>query len=299
MRYCGRRFTHAELSRIKELIAANLKASRAALSRSVCQLLQWYRLDGRLKDMSCRVAMLRMQDDGLLQLPPPRNGNNNGKPYSRRTQNTDPKPPVAILPSAFSALKVEPVQDSNQSHLWNEYIQRYHYLGYAPVPGDQIRYIVRFQDQTVALLSFRAAVWKTAPRDQFTCLRATHRQVGWTHPKRKENLHLIINNARFLILPWVQTPNLASRILSMTTKRVAHDWERLYQYSPVLVETFVEIRRFTGTCYQAANWIYWGKQKGSAGLATRRNHSSPSNQSGSIPSTKNSDKNFAHKLDPF
>ncbi|MDY6822454.1 MAG: DUF4338 domain-containing protein [Thermodesulfobacteriota bacterium] len=76
-----------------------------------------------------------MQDDGLLQLPPPRNGNNNGKPYYRRTQKTDPKPPVAILPAAFSALKVKPVQDSNQSHLWNEYIQRYHYFGYAPVPG--------------------------------------------------------------------------------------------------------------------------------------------------------------------
>lgn len=253
MRYCGRTFTHAELSRIKELIAANPKASRAALSRSVCQLLQWYRLDGRLKDMSCRVAMLRMQDDGLLQLPPPRNGNNNGKPYCRRTQNTDPKSLLVIAPAAFSALKVEPVQNSNQSHLWNEYIQRYHYLGYAPVPGDQIRYIVRFQDQTVALLSFRAAVWKTAPRDQF---------IGWTHPKRKENLHLIINNARFLILPWVQTPNLASRILSMATKRVAHDWKHLYQYTPVLVETFVEISRFTGTCYQAANWLYLGKTKG-------------------------------------
>ena len=253
MRYCGRTFTHAELSRIKELIAESPEASRATLSRSVCQLLQWYRLDGRLKDMSCRVAMLRMQEDGLLQLPPPRNGNNNGKPYSRRTQKTDPKPPLVIPPAAFSALKVEPIQNSNQSHLWNEYIQRYHYLGYVPVPGDQIRYIVRFQDQTVALLSFRAAVWKTAPRDQF---------IGWTHPKRKENLHLIINNARFLILPWVQAPNLASRILSMTTKRVNQDWERLYKYAPVMIETFVETKRFTGTCYQAANWIYLGQTKG-------------------------------------
>ncbi|MFO7972183.1 MAG: DUF4338 domain-containing protein [Desulfobacterales bacterium] len=253
MRYCGRTFTQIELSNIKELIASNPKATRAALSRFVCQLLQWYRLDGRLKEMSCRVAMLRMHEDGLLQFPPPRNGNNNGKPYSRQTQKTDPKPPVVIPSTAFSALKVEPVQDSNQSHLWNEYIQRYHYLGYAPVPGDQIRYIVRFLDQTMALLSFRAAVWKTAPRDQF---------IGWTHQKRKENLHLIINNARFLILPWVQAPNLASRILSMTTKRVVQDWEQRYHYSPVLTETFVEISRFAGTCYKAANWLYLGKTKG-------------------------------------
>ncbi len=253
MRYCGRTFTHLELIRIKELIAESPKASRVALSRSVCRLLQWYRLDGRPKDMSCRVAMLRMHEDGLLQLPPPRNKNNNGKPYSRRTQNTDPKPPLVIEPSDFSALKVEPVQNRNQSHLWNEYIHRYHYLGYAPVPGDQIRYIVQFQNQTVALLSFRAAVWKTAPRDQF---------IGWTQTKRKENLHLIINNARFLILPWVQTQNLASRILSMTTKRVNQDWVSLYQYSPVLIETFVEIRRFPGTCYKAANWTYLGQTKG-------------------------------------
>ncbi len=253
MRYCGRTFTQPELIRIKELIAESPNANRAALSRSVCQLLQWYRLDGRLKDMSCRVAMLRMHEDGLLQLPAPRKGNGNGKPYSRRTQKTDPKPPLVIPPTAFSVLKVKPVQNSNQSHLWNEYIQRYHYLGYAPVPGDQIRYIVQFQDQTVALLSFRAAVWMTAPRDQF---------IGWTQPKRKENLHLIINNARFLILPWIQTPNLASRILSMTIKRVNQDWESLYQYSPVLIETFVETRRFSGTCYKAANWIYLGQTKG-------------------------------------
>ncbi len=254
MRYCGRTFTHTELRSIQELIAANPKATRTALSRFVCQLLQWYRPNGSLKDMSCRVAMLRMQDDGLLQLPPPRNGNNNGKPYSRRTKNTDPKPtPVLIPPAAFSALKLDPVQDIHQSHLWNEFVQRYHYLGYAPVPGDQIRYIAWFKEEVVALLSFRAAVWKTAPRDQF---------IGWDYQQRKQNLHLIINNARFLILPWVQAPNLASRILSMTIKRVVNDWEHRYHYSPVLVETFVETRRFPGTCYKSANWLCLGKTKG-------------------------------------
>ncbi|MDY6823770.1 MAG: DUF4338 domain-containing protein [Thermodesulfobacteriota bacterium] len=284
MRYCGRKFTPAELGSIRALIAANPKASRAALSRHVCELLQWYRPDGRLKDMSCRVAMLRMQDDGLLQLPPPRNGNNNGKPYTRRTERTAPKSsPVVIPSSAFAELQVYPVQDSVQSHLWNEYIQRYHYLGYAPVPGDQIRYIVWFQEQVVALLSFRAAVWKTAPRDQF---------IGWSHQQRKDRLHLVINNARFLILPWIQTSNLASRILSMTTKRVVRDWVQRYHYSPVLVETFVESRRFTGTCYKAANWLYLGKTKGVGRLGITHKPKLPIKSIWVYPLHKN----FRHKL---
>ena len=259
MRYCGREFTAVEVKEINQLINANPKANRSALSRYVCELLDWYRHDGRLKDMSCRVAMLRMHEDGLLQLPPPGNGNNNGKPYTRRSNQTAPKlSPVVISPEKFSDLQLFPVLKKDDSHLWNEYIQRYHYLGYAPIPGDQIRYIAKFHQQEVAMLSFRAAVWKTAPRDQF---------IGWNIQQRKRNLHLIINNARFLILPWVKSPNLASRLLSMISKRVKDDWQQLYGYSPVLMETFVETPRFLGTCYKAANWQYLGKMKGLGRLA--------------------------------
>jgi len=152
MRYCGRIFSTTELAGIQRLIATNPGDSRAVLSRRVCELLHWYRQDGRLKDMSCRVAMLRMQDDSLIKLPPPRNGNNNGKAYLRRTATADPRPtPLEIYSSNFDDLRVYPVVEKSDSLLWNEYIQRYHYLGYAPMPGDQIRYFVRFAGEVTAL----------------------------------------------------------------------------------------------------------------------------------------------------
>jgi hypothetical protein len=253
-RYCARDFSAVELELIRRLIADNPQLTRAALSRLVCNMLSWRRPDGRLKDMSCRVAMLRMQDDGLITLPPPRNSNNNGKTYCRRTQQAEPDPVPFISPAhSLTNLCIEIVSDSAQSHLWNEYIDRYHYLGYQPLPGAQIRYFVRDANRILALLGFGAAAWKTAPRDQF---------IGWTQEQRKRQLHLVINNARFLILPWVHSKNLASKILAVTTRRIPDDWQQRYGYRPVMVETFVETPRFRGTCYKAANWVHLGETKG-------------------------------------
>lgn len=254
MRYCGRDFGASELDTIRALIAERPTANRARLSRLVCETLDWRRSDGHLKDMSCRVAMLRMQDDGLIQLPPPRNGNNNGKRYRRRTPQGEPELfSLVASAGALADLRLEPVTDRTQSHLWNEYIDRYHYLGYQPLPGAQLRYIARANDRVLALLGFGAAAWKTAPRDRF---------IGWTTPQRKRRLHFVANNARFLILPWVRCHNLASRLLSMATRRLGDDWQERYGYRPVLVETFVEIPRFRGTCYKAANWTYLGETQG-------------------------------------
>ena len=264
-RYCGRNFSAGDLSSIRRLIADNPQSSRAALSRIVCDKLSWNRPDGRLKDMSCRVAMLRMQDDGLIKLPPARNGNNNGKNYRRRTQRAQPDPAPFLTPvHHLKSLRIEPVSDPDQSHLWNEYIDRYHYLGYQPLPGAQIRYFARDGDRTLALLGFGAAAWKTAPRDQF---------IGWTREQRRRQLHLVINNARFLILPWVHSRNLASKILAMTTRRIADDWQRHYDYRPAMLETFVETPRFDGTCYRAANWIHLGQTKGRGKL--EKQHKAP------------------------
>ena len=253
-RYCARDFSAGELKLIKRLIADNPQLTRAALSRLVCEMLSWRRPDGRLKDMSCRVAMLRMQDDALIKLPPARNGNNNGQTYCRRTQQAQPDPVPFVSPAhSLTNLSIEIVSNSDQSHLWNEYIDRYHYLGYQPLPGAQLRYFVRDGNRTLALLGFGAAAWKTAPRDQF---------IGWTQKQRRRQLHLVINNARFLILPWVHSKNLASKILAMTTRRIADDWQQHYSYRPVMVETFVETPRFSGPCYKAANWIFLGDTKG-------------------------------------
>ena len=254
MRYCGRQFTCSELAGIRQLIADHPTATRARLSRLVCEQLGWRRDDGRLKDMSCRVAMLRMQDEGLLQLPPPRNGNNNGKPYLRRTPLAEPDPLLqAASPKELGELHLQLVTERRDSHLHNEYLERYHYLGYQPLPGAQLRYFVRANGHIVALLGFGAAAWKTQPRDLF---------IGWTAEQRQRRLHLVTNNARFLILPWVRCKNLASRILGMAARSLAQDWQLHYGYSPVLLETFVELPRFQGTCYRAANWTLLGQTKG-------------------------------------
>ncbi len=130
---------------------------------------------------------------------------------------------------------------------------RYHYLGHKPLPGAQLRYFVTVEEQIIAALGFGAAAWQTAPRDQF---------IGWSHKQRERNLPLIINNARFLILPWVRSKNLASKILSMVARRLPDDWESQYKIRPVLLETFVDSERFIGTCYKASNWVYVGKTKG-------------------------------------
>ena len=193
MRYCGRGFSSAEIHCILQIIEAHPTATRARLSRLVCEQLDWRRDDGRLKDMSCRVAMLRMQDDRLLQLPPPRNGNNNGKPYLRRTLWAEPAAPLeAASPKQLGELHLEVVTGRHDSHLHNEFIDRYHYLGYQPLPGAQLRYFVRANQRIVALLCFGAAAWKTQPRDIF---------IGWTPQQRQQRLHLVTNNARFLISP--------------------------------------------------------------------------------------------------
>ena len=254
MRYCGRGFSSAEIHCILQIIEAHPTATRARLSRLVCEQLDWRRDDGRLKDMNCRVAMLRMQDDRLLQLPPPRNGNNNGKPYLRRTLWAEPAAPLeAASPKQLGELHLEVVTGRHDSHLHNEFIDRYHYLGYQPLPGAQLRYFVRANQRIVALLCFGAAAWKTQPRDIF---------IGWTPQQRQQRLHLVTNNARFLILPWVRCQNLASAILGMAARRLPQDWNLHYGYSPVLLETFVELPRFRGTCYRAANWSLLGKTKG-------------------------------------
>ena len=254
MRYCGRVFIKSELNRIRRLIARHSTANRAQLSRLVCEQLHWRRTDGKLKDMSCRVAMLRMAEDGLITLPPPLNSNGNGRRYLRRTPAAEPPPEVVNLPAGkLSDLTLQPVAQPRQSHLWNEYIDRYHYLGYQPLPGAQIRYFAHDSNQILALLGFGAAAWKIAPRDHF---------IGWTHTQRKRNLQLVVNNARFLILPWVQSRNLASKLLAMASRRLTNDWYSRYGYRPVLLETFVEIQRFQGTCYKAANWLYLGQTQG-------------------------------------
>lgn len=264
--YCGRSFSSEEINRIRHLINSDPKPNRVQLSRLVCKEFSWLRPDGRLKEMSCRVAMLRMERDGLITLPPSQNSNNNKRNRPVFTSASDPCVPVSLPAGALGKLLLHHVQTRRDSLLWNELIERYHYLRYTPLPGAQIRYLVYGKSYLLAALGFGAAAWAVAPRDQF---------IGWTPKQRQHNLHLVVNNARFLILPWITSRNLASRILATVAKQLPHDWQKRYGYSPVLLETFVEQKRFQGTCYRAANWTYVGQTKGRGKLDRKRLYSLP------------------------
>ena len=262
--YSGRDFSAEELAFIRALIADNPTCTRARLSRLTCEALDWYKADGGLKEMSCRVAMLRMQDDGVIQLPAPRGE----RPTSRITftEQTAPQAVIDQPANRLTPLQFCPVETRAHSRLWNEYIHRYHYLGYKTLPGAQLRYFVTSGEHFVALLGFGASAWQAAPRDNY---------IGWSHDQRKAQLHRVVNNARFLILPWVRSKNLASMILSMAARRLPADWESRYHYRPVLMETFVEKNRFVGTSYKAANWVYVGETKGRGKLGPAGKQSVP------------------------
>jgi hypothetical protein len=253
-RYGGRELSGADLAHIRELLQLQPALGRVALSRRVCQDLGWLNALGRPKEMSARVALLRMEKDGLIQLPAPLSRNGRGQRRFQLSSASDSREPGHQALQALEPLVFQPVPGGRLSRLWNELIARYHYLGYRPLSGAQMRYLVWSADgRLLAALGFGASAWQVQPRD---------RHIGWNDRQRRAGLHRIVNNARFLILPWVKCGGLASRILSGIIKPLRADWRLRYGYEPVLLETFVEIPRFTGTSYRAPNWIKLGQTQG-------------------------------------
>jgi hypothetical protein len=261
--YCGRPFSAAELERIRELTTT--EPHRQAVARAVCAEFGWLKPDGGLKVMSCKVALLKMERDGLITLPPPVH------PYrqlrDRRTAEAEPQLPVTGSCGDFDDLQLLQPAGRAPSYLWNELMARYHYLGYELLPGAQIRYLVYGGGgRLLGALGFGAAAWKTAPRDRF---------IGWTPQQQRARLHLVVNNARFLILPWVSVRYLASHVLARAARQLPGDWEARYAYRPVLLETFVERPRFAGTCYRAANWTNVGQTQGRGKLDRHKLYAKP------------------------
>lgn len=251
---CGKPFTSAEFTALQEILENHPTQTRTGISRIVCQRFSWVAPNGRLKEMSCRVALLKLHRAGLIKLPSSQNSYFNTNTFKHLNIIPLPEQPILKPVSLLGPLSLEPVvQTTKHSYLWNQLIHHYHYLRFTPLPGAQIRYFVRCPLGLLALISFSASAWKTAPRDQW---------IGWNKLQRQKNLHLVINNSRFLILPWVHSPHLASKILALTAKRLPRDWFTRYNYKPVLLETFVQKDTFKGACYRAANWIYVGQTKG-------------------------------------
>ena len=261
--WSGREFTRAEMRIIESLIKNNPKATRAELSRMVCSDLNWRDDSGRLKDMRCRVVMLRMHEKGILLLPPPRHRKNPSRHKIVSTSETDPRSLITQSVDQLDSITFSLVTAENKklSKIWNEYIHRYHYLGYEPCIGANLRYMLWSGDEPICLLSIGAAAWQTAPRDSY---------VSWDQEQRTRNLKYIVNNTRFLILPWVKSPNLASWVLSRIAKRLPMDWQARYGYSPYLIETFVDSSKYTGHCYKASNWTLLGRTVGRGKYANKK-----------------------------
>ncbi len=251
---CGREFSAEVLERIRGMVRREPALSRAALARRVAGWLGWKDCHGRLKAMSCRVALLRLHRRGEIALPEPRTA-------VRRERCQRPQAAVATAAvkgrlADLGELTVVVVQGagSSSSQRWKALMGAYHPLGYQPLCGRQMRYLVgSAQYGEVAALSFSAAAWQ---------LRARERFIGWSDAARRANLQKVVGNSRFLILPTVQVANLASKVLALCTRRLGRDWEQRYGERPVLVETFVDPQRYSGASYRAANWQRVGTTRG-------------------------------------
>jgi len=245
-----------EILFIKEIAAGYWEEGRKGIARRICEKLNWRQINGRLKVVSCLEALRRMEERGLVDLPQRRNC---GGYHEIRHINEwevdfkEPEEEITGTVETMGSLHLELANGTRDEKLWRYLIQRYHYLGYRRSVGRYLRYFIYLGNSLVALVGFADAIYHHHLRDEY---------LGWDKETWQKNRHLVINNVRFLILPWVKVKNLASKILSIVGKQVQKDWERLYGYSPVLIETFVDIGKFTGTCYRAANWNYLGRTAG-------------------------------------
>lgn len=252
----GRRVSEADINLIKHLLVENPTWHRSRLSRELCALWDWRAPNGQLKDMACRTLLLKLEDKGAVTLPPRQRSAVINRCRNRTIINvchsTDN---IHCTLSSVAPVQITTLPNGHRdTDLYRCLLAHYHYLGYKNSVGENLKYLVRDRHQRLlACLLFGSAAWKIGPRDAF---------IGWNPQTRKRNLHLITNNTRFLILPWVKVPCLASHVLSRVAKRVSFDWVEKYDHPIHLLETFVDRGCFQGTCYRAANWIPVGQTRG-------------------------------------
>jgi hypothetical protein len=253
-RYRGRVVTAEDIIFIRQFIAQNPGASRRRLSAKLCEAWQWKQANGALRDMICRGLLLMLHRAGEIQLPPVRQVSLN--PFVERER---PAPvlldttPIAGVLSALQPIELEQVRRRGDEPLFNSLMEHYHYLGYEQPVGEHLKYLAWTEGRPIACLA-----WSSAPRH----LGSRDRYIGWNAEARRRNIRFLAYNTRFLILPWVQVPHLASHLLGKMTRALSGDWERMYGHPVYFAETFIDPGRFRGTCYRAANWILLGHTTG-------------------------------------
>ena len=253
----GKAWKGSELELIEQVVSTCGGLSRQELANTVCELLDWRRANGGLKTWECKQLLDRLDVQGRVELPSLRHTKPLGA--STRVPHTHEGERGELVEGSVcevAPVVLQTVGTDEERALWRELVGRYHYLGYKVAFGAQLRYLVRVsrpQPTVVGCVQLSSPAWKMSPRDRW---------VGWDEPTRRRNLQRIVNQSRFLLLPWVKIRNLASHILAKMVREFPSEWERAYGIRPVLVETFVDLQRFPGTCYRAANWHYLGTTQG-------------------------------------
>jgi len=258
MKFFGRLFSASEQELIREIATDFQSLSLDEISRTICELLEWKRPSGGLKSHECRRMLVELNNQGLLAVPELRKRGPNGPRVVELTPQSETKPTISGEAGSLEplTLKVVKAGRSGEGRLWRELVARHHPLGYRVPVGANLRYLVfseQYPDTPLACLMWTSPAWKIEARDRW---------IGWSEQARSRNLQLIVNNSRFLLLPWVQVCHLASKILARCARQLPGDWERMYGYKPLLLETFVDSSLFRGTCYRAANWVFLGQTKG-------------------------------------
>jgi hypothetical protein len=251
----GRVIRPEDVALIRAWLGAHPGSNRTRLSRALCAAWNWRDGAGRFKDMACRTLLLKLEARGQIRLPPRVTASVNGLrnravPHLEHDQTAIAGPLKLLQP-----VRVQPVAaGSAEALLFQLLLQRYHYLGHRNCVGQNLKYLARDrQGRPLACLLFGSAAWKAAARDRW---------IGWDAPQRQRHLGLVSNNARFIILPWVRVRHLASHLLGRVAARLSADWQQKYGHPIYLLETFVEVPRFTGTCYRAAGWVEVGLTTG-------------------------------------
>lgn len=258
-RYRHRELRSQDLELIRRTIQERYAEGRSQISRALCELWNWRQPNGALKQYPCRDLLLRLEEAGHIELPPRIKIKDN---RSRRLEQP-PKfsqEPLSGSLSHYQHLEVRPVFSKEERYLWDFLIEHFHYLRYRPVVGEHLKYLALLDQRVVACLGWGGAAWKSRHRETF---------IGWSDLQKRNSLHYLANNVRFLILPWVKIPHLASKVLGANARRLSRDWQAVYSHPIYLVETFIDTSRFLGTSYRAANWIYLGQTQGSAKRGSR------------------------------
>lgn len=268
--FCGQRVTEADLELVQEVVSS-CKFSRKELAHTICELLEWKRVNRKLKGQECVYWLEELENRGLIKLPAPKKAvSRASRSLIELTARSEEQEGIRGSAKDVMPVQLRCVEGSSDLAYWKELIARYHYLGYRVPFGANLQYFIEITtikgSAIAGCLQFSSPAWRVEVRDQW---------IGWDNTTREKRLQLIVSNSRFLILPWIEIKGLASHVLSLVTRQMPADWCKSYGLQPLLLETFVEQGRYAGTCYRAANWICLGETRGRGRMDRHNQYAEP------------------------